>query len=242
MLTISKHFIPFLFLFFCTSYISAFDHTYKEYDKILQKYVCSDGVNYDELVKDHKFTSIDNEFQSVSLAQYNDFSETEKISFLINSYNFYTLLLIKNHYPTKSIMKIKKAWDIKFITLLGKKRSLNNIEHKLLRKNFDEPRIHFAVNCASIGCPALLNEAYIPPKLSQQLDLMALKFLKDESKNRVSGNTLYLSKIFDWYGKDFNSKFGNYKNYIYKILQLTGDYKVKFLEYDWDLNKAKCRK
>jgi hypothetical protein len=118
--------------------------------------------------------------------------------------------------------------------------SLDNIEHDTIRKKFNEPRIHFAVNCASIGCPSLLQEAFVAENLENQLNMAAKNFLQNKSKNYVKANTLHLSKIFKWYGGDFDKKYGGFKSYIIKSLNLSGnDYDVEFNEYDWNLNELK---
>ena len=119
--------------------------------------------------------------------------------------------------------------------------SLDDIEHGTIRKNFKEPRIHFAVNCASIGCPSLLQEAFVANKLETQLKSASDNFLNNKLKNFVKGNTLHLSKIFKWYGDDFKQYKGSHEkgfvNYIVKELKLTGKYNYEIEDYDWKLNK-----
>ena len=118
--------------------------------------------------------------------------------------------------------------------------SLDDIEHETIRKNFDEPRIHFAVNCASISCPSLLQEAFTASKLETQLEKATRHFLTNSDKNEVKDNTLYLSKIFQWYGDDFNQKYDGFKSFVIKTLSLPQkDYKVEFKEYDWNLNESR---
>jgi len=189
-------------------------------------------------VKDNVTDVIDKELASLTKVEFDKLKETDKIAYLINVYNFYTILLIKQNYPVSSIRKIKKPWDTPIVPLFGKKVSLNHIEHEILRKQFKEPRIHFALVCASIGCPAITDEAYIGDKLEKQLDRAAKVFLADNGKNRIETKTLYLSKIFEWYGDDFKEKYGGYKEYIIQLLKLSGDYKIKFIDYDWNLNEV----
>ncbi|MDC1175377.1 DUF547 domain-containing protein, partial [Bacteriovoracaceae bacterium] len=128
------------------------------------------------------------------------------------------------------------------ISLLGKKVTLDNIEHDMIRKDFDEPRIHFAVNCASIGCPSLLSEAFTFNQIEQQLEKATKLFLNDKSKNYIKDNKIYLSKIFKWYGEDFNSKHGSFINFVSKYLKTINPKKnndVEWTSYNWDLNGLK---
>lgn len=215
-----------------------FDHTYKTYDNFLKKYVCNKSVAYAEVAKDNVTDGISKELSSLTKGEFGNLKDIDKIAYLINVYNFYTILLIKQNYPISSIRKIKKPWDTPIVPLFGKKVSLNHIEHEILRKQFKEPRIHFALVCASIGCPEIAGETYIGQKLNMQLDKAAKKFLTDNKKNRIESKTLYLSKIFEWYGDDFKGKYGGYKEYIIQLLKLSGDYKIKFIDYDWNLNEV----
>ncbi len=223
---------------FLISVTTGFDLTYKNYNDFLGKYVCNKGVAYAKVAKDNSMDALAKKLSSLSKGEYDKLKESDKIAYLVNVYNFYTILLIKQNYPTTSIRKIKKPWDIKFIPLFGTNVSLNHIEHELLRKLFPEPRVHFALVCASIGCPEIAEQAFVGSKLDKQLDTAAKKFLADNKKNRIESKTLYLSKIFEWYGDDFKAKYGGYKEYTIKLLKLSDTYKVKFVEYDWNLNEV----
>ena len=226
----------FVLLFIITAAFSS-DSAFTDYSALLQKYVCQSGVVYSKIVKDTSLIRlIINSFSNVSKKEYDALSKSDKIAFLINMYNFYTIVLIKNNYPTESIRKIKNPWTRKFIPLWGEQVSLDYLEHGILRKQFNEPRIHFVLVCASKACPPLSNSAYTGAKLDQQLDTAANAFLNDKTRNRVENNTLFLSKIFEWYGDDFKQKYGGYKNYVITVLGLKGKYGVKFLDYDWSLN------
>jgi len=194
----------------------------------------------------------------ISRSEFDAWSKSKQLAFLINAYNAWTIELILTEYPDlKSIKDLgtlfKSPWDKEFIPLLGKTISLNDIEHGLIRGSdrYNEPRIHFAVNCASIGCPALRNEAYTEDKLEQQLTEQAERFLTDNSHNYIEGNTLYMSSIFKWYGDDFKKGFRGAKSIqsfvlLYSdALNLTKaqklklskqDFTIKFLDYDWKLN------
>jgi hypothetical protein len=189
---------------------------------------------------------------AVTPDEYQAWNKDKQLAFLINSYNANTVALILTKYPNlKSIKDLgslfSSPWSKDIVSLLGEKRSLDDIEHGLIREPgvFDEPRIHFAVNCASIGCPALRAEAYFGDTLSAQLEEQTQAFLADSSRNYVAGNTLYLSSIFKWYGKDFDAHSGSVQTYLANYAQaLNADaktlesqsYKVKFLDYDWGLN------
>ena len=210
---------------------------YSTYAMLLEDHVCEKGVDY-SAYKDDPLREKARKEMTVSKEQYQGLSEKEKIAYLINLYNFYTLELIAENYPTESIRDLKKPWDRDFVPFKGKEVSLNHIEHEVLREDFDEPRLHFALNCASIGCPKLRNEPYVSAKLDEQLNDAAAIFLGDPKRNRLKGKKFYASKIFDWYGQDFESKYGGWKNYIEEVLDKK-DLKFKYLEYDWSLNEAK---
>ncbi len=231
----------------------AFDHGHKAFDEILQKRVIFKGnqssVDYKGIKEeDSKKLSIYlKSLSSVSKKEYRSFSKDERLAFLINAYNAFTIDKIVKNYPVKSIKDLstsvfgvpvpgKSVWDEKFFKFLGKKRSLNDIEHGMIRKSFKEPRIHFAVNCASIGCPSLANNAFVASSLDAQLEKAALNFLNNKMKNKVKGKTIYHSKIFTWYGGDFEV-IGGFKKYIKTKLGLSGKFDFEDLDYDWNLNK-----
>ncbi len=214
-------------------------HAYNKLNTFLSTYVTYSGnVNYSS-IKSNKseLTEIIKEFED----NYPDpkFSYTQKLTYWINAYNVYTIKLIVDNYPTSSITKITaKPWHKKFIKLGGKTYSLNNIENDIIRAQFNEPRIHFALNCASKSCPVLLNKAYTPKKLYGQLTSQTKRFLKDTSKNNFSGSTIKISKIFDWYGADFRKNGNTVIDFFnkYRTKQLSNP-KIGYMEYSWDLNK-----
>ncbi len=182
----------------------------------------------------------------------------EQLAFLINAYNAWTVELILGAWPELESIKdlgslFRSPWSRAFIPLLGKTRSLDDIEHGLIRESarYREPRIHFAVNCASIGCPALRAEAYRADVLQAQLDEQTRLFLADRSRNRLSGTTLELSSIFKWYRKDFEKQWQGYarlEDFLadyaaalglspVDVRQLkAGEIRIRFLDYDWRLN------
>ena len=243
-----KYIILFL-LFFHFSFANSFDHEYKDYDLILKKYVLNGRVDYKSLKENQtEINSILKLFSGLSLKDYNQFTKNEKMAFLINAYNIFTIDLILKNYPVKSIKDIKSSslfnfldnpWKIEFFNLLGQKRYLDWIEHDILRKKFKNPRIHFALVCASKSCPILINEPYIPYKLEKQLNNSAVKFLSNKNRNYYNPKTktLFLSKIFDWYEEDFLIN-GSLIYFLQPyFINLPPDVNIEYLEYDWDLNQ-----
>lgn len=178
-------------------------------------------------------------------------SEKERLAYWINAYNAYTVKLVLDHYPVNSIKDIKKGiafinsvWDIEFINIEGQQYSLTNIEHGILRPKFDEPRIHFAINCASYSCPVLRNEAFVAERLDEQLADAAKQFLNDYRRNRISSESPQLSKIFSWFKGDF-TKEGSLISFINEhsgSQRIDADAKIEFLDYDWRLNDSSTQK
>ncbi|MDZ4796479.1 MAG: DUF547 domain-containing protein [Bacteroidota bacterium] len=171
----------------------------------------------------------------------------EQKAYWINAYNAFTIQLVLKYYPLKSIKDIGSSiqipfvntpWDVKFISIGNEKMDLNNIEHGQLRKKFDDPRIHFAIVCASKSCPVLLNEAYDPARLEQQLDKQAKVFLADTFRNKIAADKIQLSKIFDWFKGDF-TKNGSLIDYLnkYALVKINANAENSYLDYDWSLNE-----
>lgn len=221
--------------------INAFSNpTYNSWSKILNSYVCKDGVDYISLKEDvDLLQNCDAEFKSMTKNKFDMLSVDAQLAWLINLYNFYTLQLIVDNLPLKTgIRDISKPWDKKIVPLFSKNVSLNHIEHEIIRKKYKEPEIHFALVCASKGCPALSKKLYTESNLKEMLNKQGELFLKDSSRNRVDKKKLYLSEIFSWYGGDFKERYGSYKKYILQTLKLEGKYSVKFIPYDWSLNSV----
>ncbi len=164
-------------------------------------------------------------------------SANERLAFWINAYNAFTVKLILDNYPLQSINSLNQPWDRKFITIGGKVYSLNDIEHTILRKEFKEPRIHFAVNCASVSCPPLLNQAFTAANVQTLLEQQTKKFLRDSRFNQLGANQVGLSKIFDWYGSDFLQD-GSLIPFLnrYAPQPIAANAQVRFLDYNWNLN------
>jgi len=212
------------------------DHTV--WNDLTKKYVTGDGsVDYKRFKSNKK--AIEKYIETLTIEGPRDnWSYNVRLAYWINLYNAVTVNLILDNYPLKSIMDINggKAWDLKLINLAGEDLSLNDIEHNIIRKRFNEPRIHFAVNCAAKSCPKLLNEAFLPEMLERQLEKQTNYFIHNKDKNHISDEKLDISSIFDWYGSDF----GDVKTFIGKYEpSINSELAVSFQEYDWSLNELK---
>ena len=221
--------------------------SHQQWDKLLKKHVNTSGmVNYKGFQNDK--SDFDAYLKTLSdNAPQKSWDENDQKAFWINAYNAFTVALILKHYPVKSIKeiggkiyKINTAWDIKFINIGGEKYDLNNIEHKMLRRKFNDPRIHFAIVCASISCAKLRREAYTGSQLEAQLEDQGKDFLNDKSKNRISADKAEISKYFTWYGGDF-TKNGSLVDFINKYSQtkISANTKINYLDYNWSLNEQK---
>lgn len=217
--------------------------------QLLQKHVAANGtVNYRGFIADK--TALN---QYLQLLQDNhpnnaNWSNNEQLAYWLNAYNAFTVALITDNYPVASIKDITKGpnipfvnspWDIKFINIENTGYDLNNIEHGILRKQFNDPRIHFGINCASKSCPNLMQQAFTADKVNVQLDSLARAFLADTSKNKITSEEVQLSKIFSWFKGDFTKKNTPLITFLNKYAPLTikPDAKIRFLDYDWQLNE-----
>jgi hypothetical protein len=181
---------------------------------------------------------------AVSESEFKRWSREEQMAFLINAYNAFTVEKILTRYPD-----IRSIWDFgkffgnpfkdEFFTLLGRRMSLDGIEHDILRKDYREPRVHYAVNCASIGCPMLREEAYVAARLERQLEEQAVRFLSDRSRNRYRDGRLEVSKIFDWFKEDFEPRQKYFARYAKVLGYPGGEAPLTFLDYDWSLNDSR---
>lgn len=246
---------------------AAFDHGHEAWNSLLKKHVRLvsggnasrldyAGVATERPALDAYLSSL----SAVSAAEYRGWQRDEKLAFLINAYNAFTVALILGKYPAlKSIRDLgsflQSPWKKKFIRLLGETLSLDDIEHGMIRAPgvFDDPRIHAAVVCASIGCPMLRNEAFVAGRLDAQLEDGMRRFLSDRSRNRFDAarGALGVSRIFDWYHDDFeqgrrgfDSLQATFARYAPQLAESAGDqarirkggYALEFLDYDWRLN------
>ena len=252
----------FLLLFLAGSALAqGFDHSHKAFDSLLKKHVVLvDGgkasqVRYVDFARDRAaLKAYLDVLSAVPEAEFRGWTRPQQMAFLINAYNGYTVELILANYPLKSIKDIgsdlfSNRWKKKFFKLFGQDSYLDQIEHEMLRKPgaYNEPRVHFAVNCASIGCPMLREEAFVAERLEAQLEEQARRFLSDRSRNRLAAGRLEVSKIFDWFKEDFGVRERFFAKYAAQLadgaeqqkLVADGKAPLSFLDYDWTLNDAR---
>lgn len=235
------------FLNGCAAQTKSKAPTHEKWTAMLQKYVSNDGkVNYKGIKADA--AKLDEYLAVLSKqAPGKNWTKNEQLAYWINAYNAFTVKLIVDNYPVKSIKDlnpgisvifVNTVWDKNFIKIAGNEMSLNDIEHKKLRK-MGEPRIHFAIVCASKSCPKLSNKAYEAATLDQQLTQSAKDFLADPSKNKVSANNPKLSKIFDWFGGDFKVNGKSKIDFInqFTTVKMAPNADISYLNYDWSLNE-----
>jgi hypothetical protein len=254
---------------------TTFDHRHALLTTLLQKHVVSlhegrvTNVNYATLVKDRaQLKSYLAQLSAVSADEFAKWSRAQRMAFLINAYNAFTLELMVQHYPVKSIKDIggllDNRWKRRFIPLLGRQVSLDEIEHDMLRRPsaYDDLRVHYAVNCASIGCPALRAEAFYADRLPEQLEEQAVRFLSDRTRNRVRDGRLEVSMIFKWFREDWERGLAGVDGkapvsrtlecYFARYAKLLGDtpseqaavaagqLPLAFLDYDWSINDTRA--
>ncbi len=225
---------------------------FSAWDFMLKHYVNGQGqVDY-AAWHSESYKKLEEWLASQRHIELNACSQDEAIAFLINLYNALTIQQVLKKYPIASIrptflgipnwLAFLRFFTKKIYRLQGQSLSLNGIEHGLLRKRFQEPRIHFALVCASVGCPLLRAEAYVPDRLDEQLEADACRFIHNDDKVRYDATqqTLYCSKIFKWYGTDFLTVAASIPDYISQYrpdFDLSSDVTVKFLPYSWELNQ-----
>lgn len=241
----------------------AFDHSYSGYSALLGKHVHwmvqrhASAVNYSTLNQERPaVAAMRKSLSAVGQSEFDSWSREQQMAFLINAYNVFTLELILTKHPDLASIKdlgnlFRSPWKIEFFTLLGNQRHLDWIEHEQLRPRYRDPRVHFAINCASVGCPALRPEAYVPERLNAQLDDQQRHFLGDRVRNRFNpaDGTLAVSPIFKWFTQDFEAAGrGSLKQWLAihaedlavresdRVRIRGGDFEIKFLDYDWSLN------
>ena len=211
--------------------------SHSSWSKVLSKYVTAEGlVDYVSIKKDVNFKTY-LELLSRAQPENTNWTKQEKMAFWINTYNAFTIKLINENWPVKSIKDIQDPWDQQLIVINGNKYSLNDVEHKILRKMGD-PRIHFAIVCASYSCPVLLNAAYDGATLDAQLTEQAKAFVNDSKRNIIQADNLKISKLFSWFKSDFtvNRTLIEFLN-KYASVKINSSAKVEYLDYDWSLNK-----
>lgn len=246
----------------------SFDHAHKAWDVLLKKHVVllpggtASQLDYAGMAKDREaLKAYLASLSKVSEADFHGWAKPQRMAFLINAYNAFTIEKILTRYPNlKSIRDFGKVFgnpfQDRFFALLGRKFSLDEIEHETLRKPgaYDEPRVHYAVNCASVGCPMLREEAYVPERLEQQLEQQAQRFLSDPTRNRAAGGKLEVSRIFQWFKEDWSSGYQGIRSreqYFARYAKLLspdpaqqklvaeGGAPITHLDYDWTLNDVR---
>jgi len=264
-----------LFVSLITSNIFATEFDHSIFDSLLKKYVKNGLVNYKAFKENQtELNNYLNKIKQVDPGIFQKWSKDEQKAFWINAYNSITIEgILRNHpiqwgnifararFPQNSIRQIGGFWDEVFVKVMGKDITLNDIEHKILRKQFDDPRIHFVLVCASMGCPILESQAFFADDLEQRLEQVAQNFIYNSDKVRLDKekNIIYLSAIFDWYKKDFRvseqgrNKFNDYRKDEHGVMEFVTKYfseadrefiiqnqpKIKYLDYDWSLNEKK---
>ena len=227
--------------------------THALWARVLSKHVANERVNYEALQADPKeLDQYLDAMAAVTEAEFNAWPVPEQLAYLINLYNATTLKLIIDHYPVESIKKIgsvlKGPWDQPVVRLFGETTSLGKVEHKILRKKYTEPRVHFALVCAARGCPPLRGEPFVAERLEEQLEDQGRRFLATAHKNSVDApaGVVSLSPIFKWFEGDFVKKSPSVLAFVQPYFPAgtpqdlaVGGYKIKYTSYDWSLNDAK---
>ena len=240
-----------------------FDHTYPNWESLLKKHVKwlpdnkQSRVNYKGFAADRaELKKVLDAFSAVPKAEFDKWTKPQQMAFLINAYNAFTVEVILTKYPDLKSIKdlgnfVTPTWKKKFFTLLGEERHLDWIEHEQLRPKYAEPRVHVAVNCASIGCPALFPESFTAAKMEAQLEDGMRRFLGDSTRNRYADGKLEVSNIFKWFREDFekgNKGFAKledvFAKYADQLAAAPADREkikaksvpISNLDYDWSLN------
>ncbi len=241
----------------------ALDIGYAAWDALLKKHVKwlpdnkQSRVDYKGFAADRAaLKAVLAEWSAVTPAQFAALPRDQQMAFLINAYNGFTVELILTKYPGLKSIKdlgslLQSPWKNKFFTLLGEPRHLDWIEHEQLRPKYNEPRVHAAVNCASIGCPALRPEAFVAAKLGAQLDDSMLRFMGDRTRNRYADGRLQVNMIFKWFREDFEKGHRGFNKledvmarYADELADAPADREkikarnvpISHLDYDWSLN------
>ena len=218
------------------------------WDELTKAHVNENGYpNYKGFIQDSsKFNTYLNQLTSNHPKE--SWSSNERKAFWINAYNAFTVKLIVDNYPVETIKdlgggiyRVNTPWDIKFIQIKDKTYHLNDLEHNILRKEWSDPRIHAAVNCASISCPKLMKGAYLAEQLDEQLDRQMKAFIHDTTKNIIGEKEVKLSKLFKWFSGDFKVEHTSVIDYInsYSDVKIKKSARVEYFDYDWGLNEQR---
>ena len=222
--------------------------SHQGWDELVKTHVNSNGmVDYKGFIEDKSKLERYLSLLSNNAPDRLTWSREEQLAYWINAYNAFTVKLIVDNYPVKSIKDlgprlkiplVSDVWHYKFFKIGGVDTSLDEVEHQILRKEFDEPRIHFAINCASVSCPPLLNEAFVPERLESQLTQAATAFINDPSRNLITANHAQISPIFSWFKEDFTKRSSiiSFLN-LYSKEKINPTAQISYLDYNWSLNE-----
>ena len=240
-----------------------FDHEHAAWDRLLSKHVQwlpdnkQSRVDYAGFQRDRAaLKAVLDALSAVPKAEFNAWSRERRMAFLINAYNAFTVELILTRYPNLKSIKdlgsfVQSPWKKKFFSLLGEPRHLDWLEHEQLRPLYMDPRVHAALNCASIGCPALRPQAFVATQLEVQLEDGMQRFLADRTRNRVRNGRLEVSEIFKWFREDFEhghqgftrveDVFARYAAQLSDLPDVQAQLRARalrmdHLDYDWSLN------
>ena len=252
----------------------AFDHSYRSLSRVLGRHVVGTRVDYAGLKRQRAaLDAVITELGRVERRDFDTWTDDEQVAYWINAYNVFTLQAIVDHYPVdggwlsflrlaprNSIKQIDGVWTALSWPAAGVQMTLDEIEHGTLRVHYDEPRIHFAVNCAAVSCPSLRADPYVARRLDRQLVQASRDFLASDFGLQVDGSTLRVSSILDWYGEDFVDEYAQlvdgpgsvesrailglvakYGPSSAASLARSGNARIRFLRYDWSLNDTVTR-
>ncbi|MEL6342234.1 MAG: DUF547 domain-containing protein [Myxococcota bacterium] len=214
------------------------DH--RDFDAILRDHVRGGRVDYAGLAADE--AQLDRYLEQLAVLPFDDLSRDDKLAALINAYNAFTLKLILDHQPLASIKDIpaRDRWDAPRWNFAGRMVSLSALEHEELRVNFIEPRVHFAINCASVGCPPLRAEAYTGARIETQLEEQTAQMHQSDTWLQIAGDTVRLTPLYLWYADDFAQVAGSARAFAarYRPELADEDVRIVWSDYDWSLNDA----
>ena len=233
----SLNIFSYVFAFLLCISLQAQKADHSLWNLVLHNHVSNDG-QVDYMAIKSNSINLDNYLKLLSKIKPDaSWSKQEILSFWINAYNAMTIDLVLRIYPLKSIKDIKNPWSQRLWKIGDKLYNLEDIEHQILRK-MNEPRIHFAIVCASISCPKLQNEAFQASKIDTQLTKATKEFLRDNNRNNINKYSLELSKIFQWFSKDFKQN-GSLIDFLnqYADIEISDKAKIKFKDYNWNLNE-----
>lgn len=221
--------------------------SHEVWTQLLRRHVRQGKVDYPGFQQDRSLLQQYLHLLSANAPNPRHWSIPEQLAYWINAYNAFTVELVLRYYPLDSInlpgpqlqgSQVNTVWDLKFFTIAGLKMTLNTIEHQILRQHYEEPRIHFAINCASFSCPRLREEAFTGDELEEQLQDQARDFVNDPVKNRVQVAQAELSQIFEWFADDFMKK-RSLPEYINQFARtpMRTDAPITYIPYNWGLNE-----